>query len=364
MRRALHLAAEGWGQTAPNPMVGAVVVRDGRVVGEGYHHRYGEAHAEVHAVRAAGDLARGATMYVSLEPCRHHGKTPPCTDAILAAGLTRVVVAAPDPTAVAGGGARLLRERGVRVDVGMLEREARELNAPFFHAVASRRPWTTLKLAVSIETAIADRRGSTTWLTGAESRAEVHRMRAGSDAVVVGVGTIVADDARLTVRDWSAPRKPPARVVLDRALRTPLGAEVVKTARETPTIILTRQLDGSRADALRDAGVKLRPMDDLGTGLEALRDEGIESVLVEGGATVAAAAMRDGLVHRLVIIQAPVALGKDALYAFDGAPPAVLEELETLPVVWRRQLGQDVITTFAVPDGEETAGRQGLGGQG
>jgi len=351
MRRALHLAAEGWGQTAPNPMVGAVVVREGRVVGEGWHRRYGEAHAEVNALRAAGEPARGATMYVTLEPCRHHGKTPPCTDAILAAGIARVVIAAADPTTVAGGGAAVLRERGVQVDVGLLEREARELNAPFFHALASRRPWTTLKLAVSMETAIADRRGSTTWLTGDAARTEVHRLRAGHDAVAVGVGTIIADDARLTVRDWTAPRRPPARVILDRALRTPIDAAVVRTARETPTMILTQALDGPRADAVRRAGVTLLPMDDLNGGLEALRRGGIESVLVEGGATVAAAAMRDGVVNRLVIFQAPVTLGPEALYAFEGAPSAVLDELETLPVLARRRLGQDVMTTFAVGEG-------------
>jgi diaminohydroxyphosphoribosylaminopyrimidine deaminase/5-amino-6-(5-phosphoribosylamino)uracil reductase len=350
MRLALQLASEGWGQTAPNPMVGAVVVRDGQVVAQGWHRRYGEAHAEVNALRDAGELARGATLYVTLEPCRHHGKTPPCTDAVLAAGVARVVVAAPDPTAIAGGGAAVLRERGVRVDVGLLEREARELNAPFFHAVGSHRPWTTLKLAVSMETAIADRRGSTTWLTGAESRREVHRLRAGNDAVAVGVGTIVADDARLTVRDWTSPRNPPARVVLDRTLRTPVDAEVVRTARETPTLILTGQLDGTRADAMRQAGVKLLPMQDLSDGLDALRGEGIASILIEGGASIAASALRDGLVNRLVIFQAPVTLGAEALYAFEGTPPEVLDELEMLPVLSRRQLGQDVMTTFSVAD--------------
>ena len=352
MRLALQLAVEGWGQTAPNPMVGAVVVRDGRVVGQGFHSRFGEAHAEVVALRAAGESARGATLYVTLEPCRHHGKTPPCTDAILAAGIAHVVVAVPDPTPVAGGGAALLRERGVRVDVGVLEREARELNAPFFHAARadSRRPWTTLKLAVSMETAIADRRGSTTWLTGPESRAEVHKLRAGNDAVMVGVGTILADDARLTVRDWPSPRTPPVRVVLDRGLRTPIAADVVRTARETPTMILTARLDGARAHELRAAGVTLLPMRELRDGLETLRAAGVRSVLVEGGASVAVAALRDGLVHRLVIFQAPVTLGSEALYAFEGAPPAMLGKLEMLPVLSRRRLGQDVMTTFAVAE--------------
>ena len=170
MRRSLELALEGWGQTAPNPMVGAVVVRDGQIIGEGYHARFGEAHAEVMALRAARDRAKGATLYVTLEPCRHHGKTPPCTDAILAAGIRRVVMAVADPTPAAGGGAAVLRERGVEVESGLLEAEARELNAPFFHD-ASDLPWTTLKLAVSIESAIASTRGTTSWLTGPASSA-------------------------------------------------------------------------------------------------------------------------------------------------------------------------------------------------
>lgn len=376
MRRVLELAERGWGQTAPNPMVGAVVVRDGRVVAEGYHARFGEAHAEVAALKAAGDAARGATLYVNLEPCRHHGKTPPCTDAILAAGVARVVIGATDPTS-AGGGAAILARGGVRVETGLLERQARELNAAFFHAVHSQLPWTTLKLAVSVETAIADSRGSTTWLTGAESRREVHRLRAGHDAVAVGVGTIVADDARLTVRDWAAPRRPPARVIFDRSLRIPPTAHVVATARETPTIVVTRDANATGAEALRDAGVRIVevPGTGLGEALRALREEGLMSVMIEGGAAIASAALAARLVNRMVIFQAPVALGRDALYAFEGAPPSVLNRLEVMPALSRRLLGRvgeavgaggvgagsspadwaaegpDVMTTYAVEEG-------------
>src|SRR5687768_9408952 len=201
MRRALVLARQGWGQTAPNPMVGAVVVRDGAIVGEGFHARYGEAHAEVRALSAAGAQSRGATLIVSLEPCRHHGKTPPCTDAIIGAGIARLVFGASDPTAVAAGGAEILRAAGIEVQGGVLASEARELNAPFFHAAVSDVPWVTLKLAVSMETAISDKRGTTSWLTGPESRHEVHTLRAGNDAIAVGVGTVLADDPQLTVRD-------------------------------------------------------------------------------------------------------------------------------------------------------------------
>src|SRR4051812_28976138 len=202
MRRALDLARRGWGQTAPNPMVGAVVVRDGEVVGEGYHARFGEEHAEVAALREAGDRARGATLFVTLEPCAHHGKTPPCADAVIAAGVKRVLMAIADPNPQAAGGAERLRAAGVDVDVGMEASEARELNAAFLHAFTSNRPWLILKLATSLDGAIADgaRQHGTAgrWLTGEEARRDVHHMRAGVDAVAVGVGTVIADDPMLT----------------------------------------------------------------------------------------------------------------------------------------------------------------------
>ena len=352
MRRALALAREGWGQTAPNPMVGAVVVRDGHVVGEGYHEVYGGPHAEVNAIRTAGDRARGATLIVTLEPCRHHGKTPPCTDAIIAAGIRRVVVAAADPSREAGGGAALLEQAGIEVETGVLAGESRELNAAFFHAQTSRYPWTTLKLAVSIETAIADARGSTSHLSGAEARHEVHLLRAGNDAIAVGVGTVLADDPQLTVRGVRPPRVPLRRVVFDRSLRTPLDARVIRTAREAPTIVVTRATSASHARALADAGVDVIAAGDLAEGFRALRAAGIRSLLVEGGATLAGAVLADRLAHRLVIFQAPVALGPRALHAFDGAPPAVLAELEHYPVLERRTLGADVMTIYATAGGE------------
>ncbi len=352
MRRALDLALEGWGQTAPNPMVGAVVVRDGRVVGEGFHARFGEPHAEVVALRAAGDRAQGATLYVSLEPCRHHGKTPPCTEAILASGVHRVVAAIADPTETAGGGAKLLREAGLDVEIGVQEANARELNAPFFHAAASDMPWTTLKLAVSIETAISDQRGTTSQLTGPESRREVHHMRAGNDAVAVGVGTVLADDPQLTVRDARPPRVPPTRVIFDRRLRTPLSAGVVRTAPEIPTTIVTLTTSSTHARALREAGVHLIAAPDLAEGFRGLRAAGIRALLVEGGAAIASAVLAGKLVHRMVILQAPVTLGGSprVLHAFDGALPRVLRDLEHYPVLDRRALGHDIMTTYAVTE--------------
>jgi diaminohydroxyphosphoribosylaminopyrimidine deaminase/5-amino-6-(5-phosphoribosylamino)uracil reductase len=350
MSRALELARKGWAQTAPNPMVGAVVVRGDRVVGEGYHARFGESHAEVVALSQAGDAARDATLYVSLEPCRHHGKTPPCTDAIIASGIKEVVMAALDPTTIAGGGSRLLVAAGIAVRSGVLEREARELNAPFFHAAVSDLPWTTLKLAVSMETAIANERGTTSLLTGTETRVAVHALRAGHDAIAVGVGTILADDPKLNVREVTPPRVPITRVVFDRHLRTPVGAVIVRTSHENPTIIVTSDVSTARAGELRAAGAQLIPAKDLRDGFRQLRAAGILSLIVEGGATLASAVLTEKLAHRLVIFQAPVTLGAQALYAFDGASPEVLQALESLPVLERTTLGPDVMTKYALAE--------------
>ncbi len=349
MRRALELAREGWGQTAPNPMVGAVVVRDGRIVSEGFHARFGADHAEAVALRRAGEAARGATLYVTLEPCRHYGKVPPCTDVILESGVARVVYAAPDPTGVAGGGSAILKASLLEVESGVLEREARELNAPFYHAAVSELPWTTLKLAVSADMAIATEQGSTTWLTGEPSRAEVHRMRANSDAVAVGVGTILADDPRLTVREAPKPRKPPARVVFDRSLRTPLQAKVVLTARETPTIVIANAAaDPAKADVLREAGVHVLNATDLHDAFRRLRSAGVQSLLVEGGATIASEVVKEGLVHRLALFQAPITLGPSALRAFGSSTAGFVERMDLMRVVERREIGPDVLTVYAL----------------
>jgi diaminohydroxyphosphoribosylaminopyrimidine deaminase/5-amino-6-(5-phosphoribosylamino)uracil reductase len=349
MRRALDLAREGWGQTAPNPMVGAVVVRDGRVVSEGAHARFGADHAEAVAIRRAGENARGATLYVTLEPCRHYGKVPPCTEAIVDAGVSRVVFASPDPTAVAGGGAAVLKASMIEVESGVLEREARELNAPFYHAATSDLPWTTLKLAVSADMMIAGAQGSTTWITSEESRAEVHRMRANSDGIAVGVGTILADDPQLTVRSGTKPRKAPARVVFDRNLRTPLSSKVVFTAREAPTIVLTTSAaDPNKAASLREAGVHVLNATDLQDGFRRLRAAGIQSLMVEGGATFATAVVQEGLVHRLAIFQAPAPIGPSGLLAFGPSTQGFVDRMDLMRIIERRDLGADVMTVYAL----------------
>ncbi len=350
MRRALQLARRGWGQTAPNPMVGAVVVSEGAVVGEGHHARYGEPHAEVAALAAAGDRARGATLYVTLEPCAHHGKTPPCSEAIVAAGIAHVVIAAPDANPEAAGGIARLRAAGIEVDIGDGAAGTRELNATHFHRFEHpERPFVTLKLAVSIDTAIAAAdRTTTTHLTGPESRREVHRLRAGQDAIAVGVGTVLADDPQLTVRHWEAPRVPPTRVVFDSTLRTPLESVLVRTARQAPVVLVARTAVPAKARAFEAAGITIVTALTFSEALSALAERGLGSLLVEGGARLAGSFLANAAVDRLIIFRAPVVLGAGALNAFAFAPPADVACLERLPVLERCVLGVDVMTTYAL----------------
>jgi diaminohydroxyphosphoribosylaminopyrimidine deaminase/5-amino-6-(5-phosphoribosylamino)uracil reductase len=353
MRRALLLAGQGWGQTAPNPMVGAVVVAGGLVVGEGYHERYGEAHAEVNALRAAGDRSRGATMYVSLEPCAHTGKTPPCVDAILAASIARVVVAVSDPSTIARGGTQRLRDAGVTVDLGLLRDDALELNAPFFNAHASDRPWVTLKLAVSADGGIADPSGEHRWITGAESRAHTHVMRANVDAIAVGVGTVIADNPSLTVRDVAvSPRIAPKRVVFDSNLQTPVSSTLVQTAKDTETIVIERAplVPSDSLFALTGAGVVMNRAATLRNALEGLRDTGVRSLFVEGGAKLAGSLISDGLVDRLVIFRSTLRLGAGALQAFGSAPPGFEKSLDGRRIVDQRRFGDDTMTIYALRD--------------
>ncbi len=350
MRRALVLAERGWGQVSPNPMVGAVLVRDGRIVGEGYHAAYGREHAEVMALSRAGTRARGSTAYVTLEPCAHHGKTPPCADALIAAGVSRVVIATHDPNAEAAGGAGQLRENGVSVEVGRCAQEARDLNADFFHALTSDRPWVTLKLAISIDGALADHTRKTGWLTGPEARAEVHRWRAQSDAVGVGMGTVLADDPTLTVRDAKSPRISPRRVVFSRSGRLPVTSALAATARQTPVLVMADASDPAYEVTLNALGVDLIAASSLSEALRALRTRGIRSILVEGGARLAGALLHEALVDRLVVFSAPVLLGEGALHAFPLAPPQRTDEARRLRIIARRTFGDDLMTVYALND--------------
>ena len=348
MRRAIALAHKGWGQTAPNPMVGAVVVRDGVVVGEGWHARFGEAHAEVAALAAAGDRSRGATLYVSLEPCAHHGKTPPCADAVIAAGIARVVFAAPDPSATGRGGAGRLRSAGVAADGGVEEATAREMNASWFHAAqGAARPWVTLKLAVSLDGAIADAARAPGMLTGDAARREVHRLRANADAIAVGVGTAIADDPQLTVRGRKRPRVAPVRVVFDRTARLPVGSRLARTARQVPTLVVAERADAARAAALVAAGVDVVVSAGLEDALRQLYARGVRHLLVEGGAGLSGALLGAAVVDRLIIFQAPVLLGRGALAAFGEMPGQPLADAVRWSVVARKAFGDDLMTVYA-----------------
>ncbi|HEY4218425.1 MAG TPA: bifunctional diaminohydroxyphosphoribosylaminopyrimidine deaminase/5-amino-6-(5-phosphoribosylamino)uracil reductase RibD [Gemmatimonadaceae bacterium] len=351
MRRALALARLGWGQTAPNPMVGAVVVAGGIVVGEGHHARYGGPHAEVVALDAAGARARGATMYVTLEPCAHYGKTPPCVDAVIAAGISRVVIAVRDPSDIARGGVERLRAQGIQVDVGTESAAALELNAPFFNAHASDRPWVTLKLALSADGGVADPTGSVRWITGPESRREVHRLRADADAIAVGIGTLLADDPSLTVRDAPAPRVQPRRIVFDSTLRTPLGSAIVQSARTVPTTIVCRAGAPEAAKgALEAAGVDVRVANSIEEALRALRAEDIRSLFLECGPRLAGSFLGQSLVDRLIIFRAPVVLGEGSPRAFAYAPAGFEESLGRSRILEEQRFGDDVMTTYALKD--------------
>ena len=333
MARALQLARRGLYSTAPNPAVGCVLVDPaGRTVGEGWHQKAGEPHAEVHALQAAGAAARGATTYVTLEPCSHFGRTPPCADALLAAGVTRVVAALRDPNPrVDGGGQARLLAAGVRVEVGLLEADAREINRGFLARMQHGRPWITVKLASSLDGRTALANGASQWITGEAARADVQKLRARASAIVTGSGTVLADDPSLTVRDPSLDLqgRRPLRVVLDRALRTPVGAKIVDSS--APTLICTTpDAAGSRAKSLRAAGVDVIGLPGTANGLDlaavfaALAQRECNEVLVEAGATLAGACLAAGLVDELVCYVATTLLG-DA-----GRPLVRLPVLERL----------------------------------
>lgn len=348
MEMALELAARGWGQVSPNPLVGAVIFNAGEKVGEGFHARFGGPHAEAQAIAMAGERARGATLYVNLEPCNHHGRNPPCVDAIAAAGISRVVVAVGDPNPVAAGGADRLRATGIRVDFGAHEAAARELNAAFFHSLTSDRPWVTLKLAVSLDGAIAGAARKREWMTSEHSRAMVHRMRANSDAIGVGVQTAIADDPQLTARSDPPPRVDPLRVVFDRSARLPATSRLALTARQIPTLLVTSPGVEVPHDLVA-AGVESLAASDLADALNQLHERGARSLMIEGGAGLAASFLAAGVVDRLVVFRAPIVLGEGSLNAFSGIAPHDVARAPRFHLLDNRRLGDDVVSVYSVP---------------
>jgi diaminohydroxyphosphoribosylaminopyrimidine deaminase/5-amino-6-(5-phosphoribosylamino)uracil reductase len=357
MRAAFVLARRGLGTVWPNPAVGCVIVDRGRVVGRGWTQPGGRPHGETEALGRAGQAARGATAYVSLEPCCHWGRTPPCTDALIAAGIGRVVVALEDPDPrVAGDGVRRLRAAGLDVDTGLCAAEAVEINAGFFCRLRNGRPLVTLKLATSLDGRIATGRGESQWITGPPARERAHALRAAHDAIMVGTGTVLADDPQLTCRLPGLAHRSPIRVVFDRHLRIPPTMRLISDARAVPTWILTLpSADASRRQAFLCAGVTVIDIDpgsdgngSLAAALAALGERGITRLLVEGGGHLAAAFARAGLIDRLVWVHAPMLIGGDGIPAIAEIGLEALSEAPSFTRLSTETVGDDVLTVFRV----------------
>jgi len=361
MRRALRLGEKGLGYTTPNPAVGAVVARKGMILGEGWHQRAGTPHAEVHALRAAGDAAKGADLYVTLEPCNHIGRTPPCTHAILQAGIRRVIIGTLDPNPkVAGGGTEFLRDKGIKVETGCLRDECRLLIAPFTKHILTGMPWVRSKVACSLDGRAATRTGHSKWITNQQARRSGHRLREISDAILVGKGTIVADDPQLTCRKGKKAGKDPIRIVLDSGLSIDPSSRICHLQSSAPTVIIG--VKGKSTDehrqALKASGTKVwfTPPDgqgrvDIRDVLRMLGDFGVQSLLVEGGGTVHGAFWDQALVDEAFFYYAPMIIGgKDALPAIGGSGAVDVGRATRLSKIQHRKLGDNWLVRGLVTD--------------
>lgn len=352
MMRALDLAAEARGRTSPNPMVGAVVVGKEGVVGEGCHLRVGEDHAEVRALAAAGRGARGADLYVNLEPCSHHGRTPPCTEAIKGAGVRRVFAAIKDPNPlVAGKGARELRRAGISVRFGLAAPEARRLNEAFLKYIRTGMPFVFLKTAVSLDGKTATRKGDSRWISNALARARVHELRDGADAIMVGIGTVLADDPQLTTRLPEGGGRSPHRIVIDPLLRTPSGARVLAKEAGSRTILVAGEgVPAERIDRLESRGAEVMimkgegPVLDMGRLMRRLGKMEMTSVMVEGGSEVAASLLSAGVVDKVVYFIAPkIVGGREAPGAVGGEGAGLMREALGLKDLRVTALGDNIM---------------------
>lgn len=352
MRHALGLAARGLGRVAPNPAVGCVVVsRHGRIVGRGWTGRGGRPHAETMALAQAGEAARGATAYVTLEPCAHQGETPPCTEALIQSGIARAVGAIEDPDPrVSGRGFQRLREAGIDVQTPLLERDAADLNRGFFLRIREKRPLVTLKIAASLDGRIASAGGESHWITGLEARRFGHLLRANHDAILVGIETALADDPLLTCRIPGLEQDSPVRVVLDTRLRLGERSKLARSAREVPTLAFTMSEGGG---ALAECGVETirvsrdaRGRPDIGAVLTELASRGITRLLVEGGAGVHASFLDRGYADRLELFRGSLVLGASGFPAIDALAAFSLEEAPRFASTGTRQLGTDLLESF------------------
>jgi len=352
MKEALELAAKGRGRTSPNPMVGAVVVKEGKIIGRGYHQKAGTPHAEIHALNDAGMEARDSTLYVTLEPCSHRGRTLPCADFIIRSRVARVVVAMLDPNPlVNGNGVRKLREAGIQVDVGLLERETRELNTFFIKYISTKIPYVLLKAAVTLDGRIATRTGDSKWITGKAAREKGHEIRDQVDAVLVGVNTVLTDNPSLTTRLPGKEGKDPARIILDTHLRTPLDAKVIENDSEAPTYIFAGcNAAPERVRAYQEKNVTVM-VARKGTGripfrqvLEDLGRMEISSLLIEGGAQIHAAALREGIVdHALFFIAPKIMGGGESREAIGDLGIHRMKDVVRLDAVHTERIGEDVL---------------------
>lgn len=359
MQLALDLAASARGNTNPNPCVGAVLVKDGVIVGTGLHRKAGEPHAEVHAFQMAGDHAEGATLYVTLEPCSHYGKTPPCANLVRESGVRRVVVATTDPNpSVAGRGIKLLKEAGIEVEVGLLEGEARKLNERFIYNMISNKPFVISKFAMTMDGKIAAHNGHSKWITSEEARLQVHKLRHEVDGILVGVGTVLADNPSLTTRLPHREGKNPVRIILDSELKTPLNSNVVNTVEAQTIIVSSKDADAKKVKQLTGKGVQILTVSkaEKGLNLDEMLAElyklGITDVLVEGGAEINASFLRAGLINKVLLFMAPKILGgSHSKTPFGGVDIDHIDEALQLEFDSVEQIGPDLCIT-AYPTGE------------
>lgn len=351
MRMALALAKKGQGYTSPNPMVGAVIVKDSKVIGSGYHQSFGRAHAEVNAIEDAGAKAKGATLYVNLEPCNHTGKTPPCSLKILKAGIQRVVMAMEDPNTIAGGGAIFLKEHGIEVLTGVCESAAQKLNEAFIKYVSQKQPFVILKCAATLDGRIATRTGDSKWVTGEKARRFVHELRHAVDAILVGIGTIQADDPSLTTRLKSDRGVDPVRIVLDTHLSISPDARILQLNSNSDTIlVIGNSVTEAKKKTVLTAGVRLieQPLKDGQIDLKSLMVQlgsmGIASLLIEGGSRVIASAIRSGIVDKAHFFYAPKILGgDDGMPICRGPGPEQMEDSIRVKDIHVEQFGDDVM---------------------
>lgn len=360
MKRAIELAKQGAGWTAPNPLVGAVVVKNGRVIGEGYHRKYGELHAERNALAACTEDPAGATLYVTLEPCCHYGKTPPCTEIIIEKKIAKVVIGSRDPNPkVAGKGARILREHGIEVVEDYMREACDALNPVFFHYITTKTPYVVLKFAMTLDGKIATRTGASKWITGEAARNHVHQLRGRYAGILAGIGTVLADDPMLNCRIDGAHQ--PLRIILDSHLRIPMGSRLVRSAKEYPLLIVCnesirdREEGASRIQKLEEAGAKVWILPeknghpDLNVLMQRLGEEKIDSVLIEGGGTVNEAALKAHIVHHVYAYIAPKIFGgEDAKTPVEGSGIRLPQECAKLRLAKITVLLNDMLLEYDV----------------